>query len=75
MLRVELQGVTYLSIPSSGGHLRASGKYEDGWFFAHTRVDVHGADAEFRIEELNSPYGKGRITLANEWGMLGLTAK
>ena len=42
MLRLELEGVTYLSMASSGGHLRASKKYEDGWFFGYTVVDVRG---------------------------------
>jgi predicted phosphodiesterase len=73
MLHVDLDGVMYLSMASSGGHLRASGKYEDGWFFGDTRVDVRGADVEFRIEELKAPYGQGRITAPLDWGKAGLT--
>lgn len=73
MLHVDLDGVMYLSMASSGGHLRASGKYEDGWFFGHTRVDVRGTDVEFQIEELKAPYGQGRITTPTDWGKSGLT--
>src|SRR5262249_14395273 len=48
-IHVEFDGVTYYSVPSAGGHLRLSGKYEDGWFFGWTRVDVQDDRAEFRI--------------------------
>jgi len=72
MLRFELEGVTYLSMPSAGGNLRASGEYADGWFFGHALVTVHGADIDFQIEELKPPYGQGRATKPTDWGMLGL---
>jgi 3',5'-cyclic AMP phosphodiesterase CpdA len=72
MLRLDLQGVTYISMPSSGGHLRASGKYADGWFFGHARVAVHGTGIDFQIEELKPPHGQGRVTKPMDWGMLGL---
>ena len=72
MLRCELEGVTYLSMPSSGGHLRLSKAYEDGWFFGHARVVVNGAEIDFQIEELRPPHGQGRITKAKDWGMAGL---
>ena len=42
MLHLELEGVTYVSMVSSGGHLRASGRYQDGWFFGHALVEVTG---------------------------------
>src|SRR5579871_4540949 len=42
MLHFEMEGVTYVSMASSGGHLRASGGYQDGWFFGNARVDVTG---------------------------------
>jgi predicted phosphodiesterase len=75
MLRFELEGVTYLSMPSAGGHLRLSGAYQDGWFFGHAHVDVRGRDIDFQLEELKAPRGQGRITKAAEWGMNGLLAK
>ena len=36
MIHSNFDGITYLSMPSAGGHLRGTEKYEDGWFFAHT---------------------------------------
>ncbi len=72
MLHFEVDGVTYLSIASSGGHLRASKRYEDGWFFQHTLVTVRGASANFEIKELGPPFGRSRITTAADWGVAGL---
>jgi len=72
ILHVALEGVTYLCAPSAGGHLRASGRYEDGWFFGYTLVTVDGAAVRFEIEELGAPHGKGRITGLADWGLLGL---
>ena len=71
MLRFDLQGVTYLSMPSSGGRLRAEG-YASGSFFGHALVTVRGTDIDFQIEELKPPYGQGRVTKPPDWGMLGL---
>jgi Icc protein len=75
LLRLDFQGVTYISMPSSGGHLRASRKYEDGWFFGHALVEVHGTDINFQIEELKAPHGQGRVTTPMDWGMLGLAVQ
>ncbi len=72
MLHIDLDGVAYLSMPSSGGHLRGSEKYEDGWFFGYTRVDVRGQDVSFKIQELGAPYGQGRATAITDWGIHGL---
>ncbi len=62
MLHLELEGITDVSMASSGGHLRASGRYEDGWFFAHALLGVGGQKETFRIHETAAPHGKGRIT-------------
>ncbi len=72
MLHLALDGVTYVSMPSSGGHLRLSGAYEDGWFFGYAMVVVHGNSVDFRIQELGSPHGEGRTTKLTDWGMAGL---
>jgi 3',5'-cyclic-AMP phosphodiesterase len=72
MLHVDLEGVTYLSMASSGGHLRASKKYEDGWFFGLTVVDVRGKEVNFQIKELAPPYGRARVTRPKDWGNAGL---
>jgi len=75
MLRLELEGVTYVSMPSAGGHLRLSGAYEDGWFFGHALVEVNGGSASFQIRETGSPRGEGRITRLADWGATGLIRK
>ncbi len=75
LIRLELDGVTYLSLPSSGGHLRLSGAYEDGWFFAHELVGVQGKAVDIRVEEVTSPRGEGRVTKLADWGMTGLVKK
>jgi hypothetical protein len=72
MLRLELEGVTYVSMASSGGHLRLSGRYEDGWFFGHALVDVQAKNVEIQIREAGPPRGEGRITKLTDWGMVGL---
>src|SRR5436305_38828 len=33
LIHTEFDGVTYYAVPSAGGHLRLTAKYEDGWFF------------------------------------------
>jgi hypothetical protein len=68
MLHMELNGVSYVSLPSAGGHLRLSGRYEDGWFFGHTLVEVRGRDVRFEIKEI-----EGRVTSLSDWGNVGLT--
>ena len=75
MLRLELEGVTYLSMPSSGGHLRLSGLYEDGWFFGHALVEVRANSIDFQIREAGPPHGRGRRTKLADWGMAGLVER
>lgn len=75
LLHVDLEGVTYLSLPSAGGHLRLLGKYQDGWFFGYTLVTVHGADVTMAIQELSAPYGQGRVTSLADWGLTGLVVR
>jgi len=75
MLHVGLDGVTYLSMASAGGHLRASKRYEDGWFFGYALVEVNGRDVRFKIKELNPPHGLGRVTRPEDWGRAGLVGR
>jgi 3',5'-cyclic-AMP phosphodiesterase len=67
MIHIELDGVTYISLPSAGGHLRLSGRYEDGWFFGHTLAEVSGNQVRFEIEDTT-----GRATTLTDWGTVGL---
>ena len=72
LLRLELEGVTYVSMASSGGQLRLSGLYQDGWFFGHALVEVHAKSIDFQIREAGPPRGQGRMTKLTDWGMAGL---
>ncbi len=67
LLHYNLDGVDYVSMVSSGGHLRDSKNYSDGWFFGYAAVEVHGNEVAFRIHEL-----KGRVTDLKDWGPVGL---
>jgi 3',5'-cyclic-AMP phosphodiesterase len=73
MLHFELDGITYLSMASAGGHLREDKAYEKGWFFAHTLATVKGQAVRFEIKELTPPFGKARTTTPADWGVAGLT--
>jgi len=66
MLHYSLEGVEYVSVPSSGGHLRDSGRYLDGWFFGYASVTVTDSNVQFQIHEL-----AGRVTNLNDWGPAG----
>lgn len=72
MLHFQLQGITYLSMASSGGHLRDGKEYQKGWFFAHTMVTVRGTSAQFEIKEVGPPHGESRVTTPADWGAAGL---
>jgi Icc protein len=73
MIHIDLEGVSYISLPSAGGHLRLSEQYQDGWFFAHTLAEVSGTSVDLQIKELGAPYGHGRVTGLRDWGRAGLT--
>lgn len=67
LLHFELDGVTYISAPSSGGHLRASKDYADGWFFGHLLAEVQGDRLRMRVREAREPFGGGRTTQLSDW--------
>lgn len=67
MIHSNFEGITYLSMPSAGGHLRGTEKYEDGWFFAHTLVDVAGTEVRFQVKEIHN-----RTSIPSDWGPAGL---
>jgi hypothetical protein len=69
MIHSNFEGITYLSMPSAGGHLRASKKYEDGWFFAHTSVEVSDSAVRFQIKEIKP---EARTSAPADWGPSGL---
>lgn len=73
MMHFDFDGVTYVSAPSSGGHLRGSKKYEDGWFFGHMLADVSGKQVTFQVREAGVPHGQAHSSQLAEWGTSGLT--
>ena len=70
LIHAQLEGVTYLSLPSAGGHLRLSGKYEDGWFFGWTGVEVRDGKVVFQVHALD-----GAATALSAWGRAGLLVR
>lgn len=72
LVHANLDGITYLCMPSAGGHLRDTKRYEDGWFFGYTLVQATGKRLTFRIQELDPPHGKGRNSGIDDWGVAGL---
>jgi len=75
IIHIELDGVTYLSLPSAGGHLRLSGAYQDGWFFGYCMVRARSGALSFEVKEAPSGASEGRATNLADWGMAGLTKK
>ena len=67
MLGIDLEGVSYVSMASAGGHLRGTEQYGDGWFFGYALVGVRGQAVDFHIKELKSPQGRGRVTEPKDW--------
>jgi hypothetical protein len=75
LLHIDLEGVSYVSLPSAGGHLRLSAQYQDGWFFGYTLVTVSATEVTLRIRELGPPTGEGRATSLADWGLTGLAVR
>jgi len=59
----DLDGVTYLEAPSSGGRLKGSG-YARGWFYGYVEATVRGGSVELKVRETGPPFGQGRAIMA-----------
>ena len=73
--RMVRDGVVYLVVGSSGGHLRipaGTDGFAAGWFYQYIAAQVKGAAVELRVHEIGEPFGKGRTFKAEEWGEHGL---
>jgi len=69
--RLEKDGVIYLCVGSSGGHLRGADNgagFAQGWFYQHVLAAVDGGNVDFTVKEIDGPMGKGRMFDAKEWG-------
>lgn len=63
LAHAEIEGISYLSMPSAGGHLRDTGQYEDGWFFGYALAD----DTGLTLKPLDAA-----PTPLSAWGIAGL---
>jgi len=60
--RLEKDGIVYLCVGSSGGHLRVSGDgFAQGWFYGHVLAVVKGSKVDLKVKEIDPPMGKGRV--------------
>ena len=63
-------GIVYLEVGSSGGHLRGT-EFSQGWFFHHVYARVKGSKIDMTVKEIDGPLGKGRMFKADDWGAGG----
>jgi len=61
MLHFDLDSVMYLSIASSGGHLREDKAYDHGWFFQHTVAHVRANKVSFESRNCRSRTAMGAL--------------
>ncbi len=71
LIHAELDGINYVSVPSAAGNLRATHRYQDGWFYGYSVVDVGPNGVTWEVHELKPPHGEGRVTKLQEWGKSG----
>lgn len=60
LIRMKLDGVTYLAVGSSGASIsrgtdRGEGRAQ-GWFYQHVLATVNGASATLKVKELGGPW-------------------
>lgn len=74
-MRMELDGIVYLEVGSSGANLRGAFQRGEGFpqgrFYHHVWVRVKGSKASFTVKEIGDPDGEGRMFRAENWGMNG----
>jgi len=74
LVHLELDGVRYLEIGSSGGTIaRGLGLgqgFKDGWFYHWMWAQVQNGKVEFTVKEV---LGQGRVFRLSEWGPTGPT--
>src|SRR5713226_5177640 len=69
-VRAVQDGIVYLEVGSSGGHLRGK-EFSQGWFYHHVYARVNGSRIEMTVKEIDGPLGKGRMFKAEDWGGSG----
>jgi predicted phosphodiesterase len=72
LVHLEMDGVRYLEIGSSGGSisrgLQLGQGFKDGWFYHWIWVQVRDGKAEMTVKEVG---GLGRVFRLNDWGPAG----
>ncbi len=72
LVHLQLDGVRYLEIGSSGGTIERGLKlgqgFKDGWFYHWMWVQVRDGKAEFTVKEVT---GQGRVFPLRDWGAAG----
>jgi Icc protein len=70
LAHAKVDGIEYISMQSAGGHLRDTGKYEDGWFFGYDVAEADADGASIQVRQLDGP-----TTKLNDWGIAGFLKK
>lgn len=74
-VRLQMDGITYMEVGSSGGNmtrgLLAGQGFNQGWFYHHAWVRVKGGQTHITVKEIGPPFGQGRMFDATKWGMNG----
>jgi predicted phosphodiesterase len=72
LVHLELDGIKYLEIGSSGGSIERGLKlgqgFKDGWFYHWIWVQVHDGKVEMTVKEVT---GLGRVFRLSDWGPAG----
>ena len=74
LIRMERDGVTYIEVGSSGGHLRGKSgpeAFAQGWFYHFLWGRVEGGRVSLTVKELSPPAGQGRMFPIEKWGEPG----
>ena len=75
LIHSQLEGINYVSVPSAAGSLRATRRYQDGWFYGYSVVEVGPKGVTWEVHELKPPHGEGRVTKIQDWGKSGYLDK
>ncbi len=70
-MRMQRDGITYMSIGSSGASmergLNSGLGFAQGWFYHHAWVRVKGPTVEITVKELGGAAGRGRMFRFEDW--------
>ena len=58
-VHLEKDGIEYVCVGSSGGHLRGTG-FAAGWFYQHVFAVIKGSGVDLTVKEIDPPLGEGR---------------